>query len=196
MLLYELTRGLAYLRIKHPSIDWYTVRLPVLASALLCIGFAALPVKPKLMGGDALLGDILSILATLPGFYFAGLAAIATFDRPGMDVEIPPPAPMLVVQINGKSDTVHLTKRMFLSYLFSYLTTLSLAVCGLILLLNALEPSVAGWAVAAQALPYSGVITDLAKVAVFALVIVPVTSLAVSTLHGIFFLTERVHQPH
>lgn len=194
MLLYELTRGLAYLRIRHPSIDWYTIRLPVLASALLCVAYAALPMKPQLVGPDGLFSDLLSILATLPGFYFAGLAAIATFDRPGMDVEIPSPAPSLAIQIGGKVDVILLTKRMFLSYLFSYLTTLSLAVCVLILVINAMGPSIAAWVGEWQSVPNSKLIFGYARVGLFALVIVPITSLAVSTLHGIFFLTERVHQ--
>ena len=101
MLLYELTRGLAYLRIKHPLIDWYTVRLPVLISAVLCVAYAALPEKPSLLGDGGLLTDMLGIIATLPGFYFAALAAVATFDRPGMDVEIPDPAPVLSIRTKG-----------------------------------------------------------------------------------------------
>ena len=101
MLLYELTRGLAYLRIKHPLIDWYTVRLPVLILAVLCVAYAALPEKPSLLGDGGLLTDMLGIIATLPGFYFAALAAVATFDRPGMDVEIPDPAPVLSIRTKG-----------------------------------------------------------------------------------------------
>jgi hypothetical protein len=196
VLLYELTRGLAYLRIKHPMIHWYTIRLPVVLSAVLCVAFAALPVKPKLLGGDGLMGDMLGIIATLPGFYFAALAAVATFDRPGMDVDIPDPAPTLKIRIHGKDDNVPLTKRMFLSYLFSYLTSVSLGLCGLILVVNALEPSIGGWAASMRAWPMADAWHDLAKIGCFALVVVPTAALAVSTMHGIFFLTERLHQPH
>lgn len=196
VLLYELTRGLAYLRIKHPLIDWYTIRLPVLFTAIICLAYAALPQKPDLLGSGAMLSDMLTIIATLPGFYFAALAAVATFDRPGMDVEIPFPAPTLRISVHGKSDDVALTKRMFLSYLFSYLTTVSLGLCCAILLANAAEPTLAAWTASWDNSSVTGMVADSLRVILVASVALPSSSLAVSTLHGIFFLTERLNQPH
>lgn len=193
---YELTRGLAYLSIRHPSINWYTVRLPVILATALCVIYVLLPVKPRLLGDGGLLGSMLGVIATLPGFYFAALAAIATFDRPGMDNEIPAPAPRIDVIVHGKPEPVDLTRRMFLSYLFSYLTTLSLGLCGLILALNALHPtiimistSINGWEHAAQ-------IHSIGRAIIFIAISLPASALAITTLHGIFFLTERLHQPY
>jgi len=193
---YELTRGLAYLQIKHPNIGWYTVRWPLLLSLVLCISYWFLPAKPQLIGGAALLGDLLGVIATLPGFYFAALAAVATFDRPGMDVEIPDPAPELEIEMEGQREPIKLTKRMFLSYLFSYLTTLSLALCAYILALNALQPTMAIWSAAVMEWPHYAMAKDIVRVLVLASVVLPISALAVSTLHGIFFLTERIHQTH
>ena len=193
---YELTRGLAYLSIRHPSIGWYRFKLPAILTIFLCVIYVALPVKPKLLGDGALFENMLGVIATLPGFYFAALAAIATFNRPGMDGEIPPPAPTIDVVVQGEAEPVALTRRMFLSYMFSYLTVTSLTLCMIIVALNALLPSIEYFQYKMIDWKYLCEIRLLGELAIMVVVILPMSALAFTTLHGLFFLTERIHQPY
>lgn len=159
--------------------------------------YFVVPDRPPLFGKDNLFGNLLSVIGTLPGFYFAALAAVATFDRPGMDNEIDGPgAPTIDVVVKGVSGPVVLTRRMLLTYLFSYLTTLSLALCALLLALNALQPTAATIKTWMLTLEYGRLTYEVSNAFILLLVVLPVSALAVGTLHGIYFLTERIHQPY
>ena len=59
-------------------------------------------VKPALAGSNGLAGSLLTLVSTLPGFYFAGLAAVATFGNATMDREMPAPAPEVEMLIQGQ----------------------------------------------------------------------------------------------
>jgi hypothetical protein len=194
-LLYELGRGLAYRRISHGEMRTYTWWLP-LALTVVAVGlYSILPVKPTLIGEKGLASSLLTIVSTLPGFYFAGLAAVATFGNATMDQEMPSPAPEVDMRVVGRQTTVKLTRRLFLSYLFSYLVILAFGMCFSLVALNALSGSVE--ALHVSIIRQTGAIW--AWIAVKALVCIPLTfgfaSMIVSTLHGVFFLTEKIHQP-
>lgn len=194
-LVYELSRGFAYRGISHADMRTYTTWLPLLLTILIGVFFALLPVKPVLLGTNGLVGSLLTLVSTLPGFYFAGLAAVATFGNATMDQEMPAPAPEVVMLIRGQQVTVKLTRRLFLSYLFSYLVILSFGLCFALVALNAfassidvLQTNMMHWTGAAW--PWL-----IVKGAVgFPLAFV-FASMVVSTLHGVFFLTEKIHQP-
>lgn len=64
-------------------------------------------------------GVILNFLQTMPGFYIAALAAISTFNNPGMDKDMIGSTPI-------DKDQKKLTRRRFLAQSFSYLTFLSI----------------------------------------------------------------------
>lgn len=189
-MIYELSRGMSYLKIRHPSISWYTIKIPVIASFVVTLTYYMIPAQPPLMGDSGLLKSILGIISTLPGFYFAALAAVVTFDRPGMDRELPSPAPEIDVKIQDKYEPVKLTLRQFLCYLFAYMTTLSLFICVLIVASISAYPSLIPHIQSLH--EYIGIIKS---VGLF-VIMLPLSALAVGTLHGIFFLTERVHQPY
>ena len=121
---------LMYLRIKHPqkrAIDW-------IYPALLAIVTVGLPVITglhkhiNLYGSEGVINYILGYVQTLPGFYIAALAAISTFNKNDMDRLMPNPAPTLNAKIRGKIEIINLTRRKFLSAMFSFLTAESILI--------------------------------------------------------------------
>ncbi|WP_444668340.1 hypothetical protein [Cereibacter changlensis] len=194
-LTYELSRGIAYRGISHGEMRTYTIWLPLILTVVAGAFYALLPVKPAFIGPTGLVGSLLTLFSTLPGFYFAGLAAVSTFGSTTMDQEMPAPAPELRIRVRGQEVVVKLTRRLFLSYLFSYLVILSFGLCLALLTINALAPSIevleaaiCSWA--GVAWPWLALQSVVGLVLTFAC-----ASLMVSTLHGIFFLTEKIHQP-
>lgn len=194
-LIYELSRGFSYRSISHGEMRTYTTWLPLLLTILTGAFYAVLPVKPALVGASGIAGSLLTLLSTLPGFYFAGLAAVATFGSTAMDHEMPAPAPEVEMRVRGQQVPVKLTRRLFLSYLFSYLVILSFGLCLALMAMNAFAPSIDALQAAI------GRCTGLAwpwlilKGAVGFALTFAFASMVVSTLHGVFFLTEKIHQP-
>ncbi|WP_322966032.1 hypothetical protein [Sphingomonas fuzhouensis] len=173
----------------------YTTWLPLFLTILAGVFYAVLPVKPALVGSTGLVGSLLTLVATLPGFYFAGLAAVATFGSTTMDHEMPAPAPEVEMRVRGQQVPVKLTRRLFLSYLFSYLVILSFGLCFAFMAINAFAPSIdmlqvsiGRWTGAAW--PWLVVKGAVGFALTFAF-----ASMVVSTLHGVFFLSEKIHQP-
>lgn len=174
----------------------YTTWLPLALTFIAVVIYVALPVKPALVGEDGLATSLLALVSTLPGFYFAGLAAVATFGNPTMDTELPAPAPKVEMFVAGQTvKDVPLTRRLFLSYLFSYLVIVSFGLCFALVAINALYGSI-------EAL-HGFIVNSIGAVWPWLLVkaVVGITltfafaSMVVSTLHGVFFLTEKIHQP-
>lgn len=194
-LIYELSRGFAYRGISHGEMRTYTTWLPLALTVLAAAFYTLLPVKPALVGSSGLVGSLLTLVSTLPGFYFAGLAAVATFGSTTMDHEMPAPAPEVEMRVRGQQVPVKLTRRLFLSYLFSYLVILSFGLCLALMAINAFAPSIdvlqaamGRWTGAAW--PWLIVKGAVGFALTFAF-----ASMVVSTLHGVFFLTEKIHQP-
>lgn len=195
-LFYELGRGFAYRSISHDDMRTYTTSLPLALTAIALAIYVFLPAKPALVGDKGLATTLLTLVSTLPGFYFAGLAAVATFGSSSMDKEMPPPAPKVDMLVKGKIVSgVPLTRRLFLSYLFSYLVIVSLGLCLAFVMINALADAIGmlrGWMISVTGQDWSWLIVK-------AVVALPLTfafcSMVVSTLHGVFFLTEKIHQP-
>jgi hypothetical protein len=173
----------------------YTTWLPLFLTICAGLFYALLPVKPTFVGSTGLAGSLLSLVSTLPGFYFAGLAAVATFGSTTMDHEMPAPAPEVEMRVRGQQVPVKLTRRLFLSYLFSYLVILSFGLCFALMAINAVAPSIdvlqaaiGRWT--GEAWPWLVLKGAVGFVFTFAF-----ASMVVSTLHGVFFLTEKIHQP-
>lgn len=194
-LVYELSRGFAYRGISHGEMRNYTTWLPLALTVAALAAYIVLPVKPTLVGSNGLAGSLLTLVSTLPGFYFAGLAAVATFGNATMDREMPAPAPEVKMLVRGQRISVKLTRRLFLSYLFSYLVIISFALCSALLTINALAPSLDVLQTSlATATGSRWPWLVLKGISGFGLTFV-FASMVVSTLHGVFFLTEKVHQP-
>lgn len=195
-LIYELGRGLAYRRISHPEMRTYTTWLPLALTAIAVGIYLLLPSKPALVGERGLASTLLTLVSTLPGFYFAGLAAVATFGSGSMDKEMPHPAPTIDMLINGKMvKGIALTRRLFLSYLFSYLVIVSLIICFAFVAINSLTEAIDVlriWLADIGGHPW---LWYTVKAAVAISLSFIFFSMIVSTLHGVFFLTEKIHQP-
>lgn len=174
----------------------HTTWLPLVLTVVAVVIYVVLPVKPALVGEGGLATSLLTLVSTLPGFYFAGLAAVATFGSTSMDKEMPSPAPTIDMLINGKIVKANpLTRRLFLSYLFSYLVVVSFGLCFALVAINALSGAI-------EAL-HGFIVGSIGAVWLWLLVkailgialTFAFASMVVSTLHGVFFLTEKIHQP-
>lgn len=194
-LLYELGRGFAYRRISHDEMRTYTTWLPLALTVVAVAIYVALPVKPALVGDKGLASNLLTLVSTLPGFYFAGLAAVATFGNTTMDKEMPAPAPNVNMLVAGQIVSVPLTRRLFLSYLFSYLVIVSFGLCFALVAINSLSGSID--AMQAGIVRLTGALWPwlMVKAIVGIALTFAFASMVVSTLHGVFFLTEKIHQP-
>lgn len=195
MLWYELTRWWAYRQIQHPMMRYYVWVVPSVLALLITVIFFALPVRPSLAGENGVLVAIVQVLALLPGFFIAALAAVATFNRPEMDQIMPASAPKIKVKRLGDWIDVELTRRTFLTYLFSYLAVSSLLLTIICVAANFIAPSFqamleVGW------LSKYGCKIELGLKALSVLVLSYVlSSILITTLHGIYFICERIHQP-
>lgn len=194
-LIYELGRGLAYRSISHSEMRTYTTWLPLGLTLLAAVFYTILPVKPALAGSSGLVGSLMKLVSTLPGFYFAGLAAVATFGGATMDHEMPAPAPEVEMRVRGQPISVKLTRRLFMSYLFSYLVVLSFGLCFALMAINAFQPSIDVLQLAIGRWTGAAWPWLIVKGAVGCALTFAFASMVVSTLHGVFFLTEKIHQP-
>lgn len=193
--IYELTRGLAYRSISHPGMRMYNTWLPIIISVLSTALYIAVPQKLSLLGSDGFSNQILSIIATLPGFYFAGLAAVATLGNADMDKVMPDPAPTIQVLVKGVYISNELTRRQYLSYLFSYLVFVSFLSCIIILFANLSSPSLEHIRSCMALMKYGSFAASLTEIFVVFVMSLMLSAMGVTTLQGLFFLTEKMHQP-
>ena len=117
-LLAKIKTPIDYLMISHNEKKWFDFILPVIASFIVVVIINLLPKSISLIGKDSLVSLVNGILQILSGFYIASMAAVATFQKKGMDSVMEGVAPML----RGEK----LTRRRFLTYLFGYLAFISI----------------------------------------------------------------------
>ncbi len=196
MIAYELLRWTAYRSIRHDHMKWYVWIIPggaALASALV---YSILPIRPPLIGSEGVLPRIVDVMALLPGFFISALAAVATFDRPEMDEPLPRPAPTIRVYRSGEWNDFELTRRTFLTYLFSYLCIMSLLATVLCLALPLIVPNLVAITSNTFISQYKlNVISVLSGLTVLTISYV-CFSIIVTTLHGVYFLSEIIHLPN
>ncbi len=130
---------------------------------------------------------VLSLIQTLPGFYLAALAAVATFDRPGMD-KVTAGDPLIgPIRMTGGVVMEALTRRRLLCMMFSYLVALSLIV------------ALVGTMGVAVAAPVSHLLHEAAifwlRLGVMYVFLLLVWQMVTITLWGLFYLGDRVHTP-
>lgn len=119
-ILKKLLKPLKYLQISHRQKVYIDFYIPI-ALALVITSLVYLsPVKIQLMGKDGLVGLVNGLLQILIGFFVASLAAVATFQREGLDKVMVGNAP----QLEGKE----VTRRQFTCYMFGYLAFMSLTI--------------------------------------------------------------------
>lgn len=192
---YELGRGFCYPTIRHPEFPVYTRWLPLGLAAALIVAYALIPVDPVLLGSSGAFAAVLALLSTLPGFYFAGLAAVATFGAPTMDLEMPPPAPEVDILVGAQKVSVKLTRRLFLTYLFSYLVLVSFILCAALLAMNVFQGSIELLREKIFAMVSGRELWRAITLIVLSPLAFLLSAMVVTTLHGIYFLVEKIHQP-
>ena len=183
-----------FLSIKYPNNSQKKVLyfLPLAVSVLLTIALVML----LMLGNDdanLLLNDrfddLFTLLAILPGFYIASLSAVAAINKPAIDENIDgESAPYLIKNNKDHVGTYNqpLTRRVFLSMLFSYLAAIILL---LTLLLTALRfifslDLFKGFLVLSQRDSLNYVIFILTNIPVF----FAITQLILLTLIGVNYL--------
>jgi len=184
--LLRLIRPLDYLRIHHHEKRWYDWYLPGILSIIMLLAIHYLPVRPKILGHDGLIYYVVELLKILTGFYIASLAAIATFNKPGMDEIMPGDPPTISTTFRGRRTTSSLTRRRFLCLLFGYLAFMSMilyfggAAAGLI-------AKNAKLVIPVRFFPFF-------KLSGLYLYLFCVSNLVITTLLGLFYMVDRIHR--
>lgn len=117
-----------YLAIRHPHkwvVDWL---YPALATLLTLLGLLLATELSSILSKGGIVTSLVAFIQSLPGFYIAALAAIATFGRADIDSVLPEPTPEVKVKFLGGENIVKLTRRRFLAMLFSFLTAESIVL--------------------------------------------------------------------
>jgi hypothetical protein len=188
MSLPPLIKPLDYLRIRHPEKRRYDSWLPFALSALSILGLAVLPLPVQILGDGGLLSIFTEFLPVLFGFYIAALAAIATFDRQGMDDPMPGQAPEMWVTFHGKRESVPLTRRRFLCYMFGYLALMSFALFAISAVGNWLAPNIHAL------VPYDAKAFLYVRWGFLGVFLFLASNLLVTTLLGLYYMTDRIHR--
>lgn len=184
-----LLRPFDYLRIQHDSksgLDW---KAPFYATAVLTIAFVLLNHLSKidLFSAAGLTQKILGFVQSLPGFYIAALAAIATFNKADIDFVMPSPAPKLPVKIKGKLHEIDLTRRRFLCAMFAFLTAESLIIIILAIAAPTVSDAIKNVSPIFLHTPF--------KTTFFCIIVFLMSQLLVCTFLGLYYLGYRLHQP-
>jgi hypothetical protein len=123
----QLGAPMRYLRIAQgggafTSKATYDFVLPALFSALATFAISWFSFSLGLYAADGFIPGIINLLNLLIAFFIAALAAVATFDRPGLDDKLKgEPATMKRKDSKGVVRDHVLTHRQFICYLFGYL---------------------------------------------------------------------------
>lgn len=124
----RLFRPLDYARIKHPAKTKYDIFIPLSLAVFGTAILMWLPKTPNIIGTKGLIEIFSGLLQILTGFYIASLAAIATFNKDGMDETMAGDPPTLTVSYRGKIKIDKLTRRRFLCLMFGYLALMSIFI--------------------------------------------------------------------
>lgn len=183
-----LLRPLAYLTIRHPSnlpglVNWGVPALLAGIAVVVVGSFAKISVD--VWGVAGVVSRLLGFIQNLPGFYIAALAAVATFGGVGMKKPMPGAPPTMNIPHNGVLTRMDLTRGLFLTSMFAYLTALSL-----LLTLTA----VAGLALAEsiKSMTPINLYPFLKLIATFVYLMF-VAQLVCVTFWGLYYLGERMH---
>lgn len=188
MLLYQLLRPISYMAIRDASKWKIDILLPMIFGIIVTICVFFLPVKVQMFGPTGLLTLLMGLLQILPGFYLTALAAVATFNRPDMDILLPSPAPTVQISVKGKPKKIELTRRRMLSMLFGYLTFISFALYFLAVGAQIIAPS--------MTLLIASELWVLILRQLFLLIFVTLLGqLIFITMFGLYQLSDRMHQP-
>jgi hypothetical protein len=166
--------------------------MPGICALVMCILFLWLDVRLAIFAHEEFIKRLTDLLALLIAFYMAALAAVATFERKGIDDPLKGGDATLRV-LHHDTNTYSqkaLSYRQFISYLFGYLSFICLCLYIFISVVSL------GWPALEKHYICNAVITDIlvniVDPVIFFLVIFFVWQLTFTSLLGIYFLTERI----
>lgn len=197
MLQYQIWRWWAFRNVKHPDLGWIVWWLPLAVAAGATLVLILTPEHAVLSGVDGLLNKVASVLAFLPGFFIAALAAVATFERRGLDLEMPAPSPTLLFKDGRSEEALPLTYRMYVSYLFGHIAVLSIAMIIISFVSNyfieaiSIAPKIES---AIMDIDFYINVRHIIKYMFIFIYFYFIASILLIALHGIYFLMERLHQ--
>lgn len=195
MIWYQIKRPFAFLRINSRELMILRTTVPLLVTICIIALYWALPYRPLIVGDKRYIDYMVQLIGALPGFYIAALAAAATFTNQSLDEEISGRSPPTIEIIRGgQTFEAILTLRVFMCHLFAYLCALSFAACllGIAILefapvLEDIEKFHSSHKITMPLLT----IIRYSAVGWFTFYVVRIVAI---TLHGLFFLIERMHQ--
>lgn len=186
-----LFRPFAYIGIQHPGmlmmlLNWV---VPVIASIALVLVMITFTPSINLFAIEGLLLRLLGFVQSLPGFYLAALAAVATFNQPNLDKLMPGQPPVARIVYNGVLTEVQLTRRRFLCLMFSYLTAISILLTLALVFSTTLAGPVRDALVSHQ---LECMVVWVRWTTAFGLM-VGMVQMGIVTFYGLFYLGERIH---
>jgi len=166
--------------VKHPDKWVYDWAVPALITATMIFYCSQFVAVETIFSSNGLVSKLNSVISTLPGFFIAALAAVATFGRSDID-DIMDHPPKIEILKGEHLIEVEMTRRRYLSVLFAYLTAISsiISICGYFV-------------------TESSIVTDKSNVAIYAASAVYffiVSQMIVATFQGLYYLGERLHTP-
>lgn len=182
----RLLKPLDYLRIHHREKSLFDWILPTSITIICVIAIIALPAPINVFGDDGLLSVVTGLLQILTGFYIASLAAIATFNKEGMDAVMDGVPPTLMITQRGEKVQKLLTRRTFLCLMFGYLAFMSLFIYFVGSGANLLSEN-------ARIIIPDGFHSP-ARIAFIALYLLLFSNLMVTTLLGLYYMADRIHR--
>ena len=166
--------------------------LPFVLSALTCGAFYWLGIALAPFTHPEMLKRLTDLLALMIVFYMAALAAVATFERKGIDKGLKGEDAILFVRHHDGGHFVKkkLSYRQFISYLFGFLSFLSLNLYIFIVLISVAWPKLEKHFESHQHIIW--VLKNVADPFTFFVLFFFVWQLIITSLLGIYFLTERI----
>ncbi|MDF2603065.1 hypothetical protein [Sphingomonas sp.] len=191
-IVYQFSRPFAFMSVSGPTLHIYRLTLPLIATFLSCAAAWFLPAGLDLVGDKSVSDYMATFFSALPGFFIAALAAVVAFNGGDLDNEMPDVK--LSITAHGDTVTQPITLRVFLSYLFAYLTVLSFIGFFVCLVGSLLAPSVTEWIQRIADLGSRNKWQTASELAFTGVVAFVSASVVFCTGQGLYFLAERVHQ--
>lgn len=134
---------------------------------------------------------LLSFIQSLPGFFLAALAAVATFNRSDLDKIMPSPAPTIDIERNGGKEEIQLTRRRYLTLMFSFLAAESISLVIITTLILFSVDKISNFLICKNL--YFPLIGNIIFLFLFFLFF---WQLFIVSFYGLYYLGERIHQPN
>lgn len=182
----HLLRPLDYLRIKHPQKTKIDIVIPFILSAGSTIIAIILPLPIKLFAYGGLVASVTNLLQILSGFYIASLAAVATFNKPGMDQKLAGKPVKLKQRFKGTFKEEELTRRRFLCLLFGYLSLMSIFIYFFGAVSNIFRENIR--------VIFPGTMHLYLRITFIFSYLFFFFNLLLTTLYGLYYLVDRIHR--